>query len=145
MLQQTTTQITPVSIEVAHAIEVQIPEFSPPQSLQRMQSRLQGRKHLCLAAYVDGQPVGYKIGYEEAPGRFYSWMGGVLPEYRKRGIARDLLHHQEERCRAEGYNSITVKTMNQFRGMLLMLIQEGYDIAGLELSGKIVLRKDLGS
>lgn len=40
--------------------------------------------------YEDGQPIGYKLGYERQRDTFYSWLGGVHPDFRRRGIAREL-------------------------------------------------------
>src|SRR5690606_32951164 len=47
---------------------------------------------LMLLAYVDEVPAGFKIGYRENRFTFYSAKGGVLPEYRRRGLARRMLY-----------------------------------------------------
>ena len=59
-------------------------------------------------------------------------------------LARALLDHQEQWCRAAGYQKIEVRTANRFRGMLLMLIQAGYGINGIDFLGRIALCKRLG-
>ena len=43
---------------------------------------------LALIAHLEGNPVGYKIGYYDKPGLYYSWSGGVLKDYRGQGVAR---------------------------------------------------------
>src|SRR5215212_4475809 len=45
---------------------------------------------LALIAHLEGNPVGYKVGYRERPGQYYSWTGGVLPDYRGQGLARQM-------------------------------------------------------
>ena len=39
-------------------------------------------------------PIGFKVGYER-DGYFYSWMGGVLSDYRKKGVAQNLLMNKK--------------------------------------------------
>jgi len=53
-----------------------------------------------LKAVEDGQMVGFIAG-DPRPSQGFSWIAtiGVLPEYRRRGIGRDLLHACEARLR----------------------------------------------
>ena len=44
-------------------------------------------RFLILLASDETRVVGYKIGYEERGTEFYSWLGGVDPNYRGQGIA----------------------------------------------------------
>ena len=53
-----------------------------------------------------------------------------MPEFRRRGIARSLLHVQESIVRELGFEQLRVKSMNRFPAMLSMLIAEGYHIDG---------------
>ena len=41
-----------------------------------------------------GRVVGCKLGYERQPGHYHSWLGGVLPGFRGRGLAAELLRRQ---------------------------------------------------
>ena len=95
---------------------------------------MEGQSHLILTAYVKGKPVAGKIGYDRyKDGSFYSWIGGVLPDYRKRGFARRLLVYQEEWAKSRGYLSIRVKTRPRFKNMLCMLKRAGYREISREL------------
>ncbi|WP_407351904.1 GNAT family N-acetyltransferase [Luteimonas sp. R10] len=115
------------------ALEARIPEFSCPKRAAVLGERLRSDNGaLILVAFADGQPVGYKAGYPLEMRRFYSWIGAVLPPYRRHGIARALLHEQERRLRESGYASVRVKSRNGFPGMLRLLIGEGYRIVALE-------------
>lgn len=102
--------------------------------------------HLLLA-FIDGGIVGFKLGYELSPQEFYSWLGGVLPDFRGLGIASELMKKQHEWCRREGYAKVQTKTQNRFREMLLLNIREGFDVIGVHDSSeggmKIVLEKSL--
>ena len=70
-------------------------EFVYPESIYN--NRLKDVNHLILAAYINNEPVGFKIGYETSSKQnFYSWMGGVLPKYRQLGIAERLMEYQEQ-------------------------------------------------
>jgi len=103
-------------------------------SEEEYNTRLEGQSHLILTAYVKGKPVAGKIGYDRyKDGSFYSWIGGVLPDYRKRGIARRLLVYQEEWAKSRGYLSIRVKTRPRFKNMLRMLKRAGYREISREL------------
>lgn len=124
-----------------------IPEFTHiSQSL--IQSRI-GSEALLLIAEDEDQMVGFKLGYPLSADTFYSWLGGVLPSYRGHGIARSLLHLQENLVRQQGYSKIRVKSMNRFPAMLHLLISEKYQIVDLEQSTspdadpKIVFEKAL--
>jgi len=62
--------------------------------------------YLILLAIDAGEVVGYKIGYEDRTGRFYSWLGGVHPQFRGQGIASELMRKQHEWCRDHKYKVI---------------------------------------
>jgi GNAT superfamily N-acetyltransferase len=100
-----------------------------------------------LIAYVDKKAVGFKLGYELDSFNFYSWLGGVLPEYRDLGIATDLMKAQHEWCRKQGYRKVQTKTVNKYKEMLILNLQNGFEVIGTHLSNeggfKIVLEKTL--
>jgi GNAT superfamily N-acetyltransferase len=105
----------------------------------------QNQFHLLLA-FIDGAPVGFKIGYEKNEHEFYSWLGGVHPEFRGLGIATDLMKRQHEWCRQRGYQVVQTKTQNRFRAMLLLNVKHGFDVIGTHESKegmKIALEKKL--
>ena len=140
-----------IKIEIGSAADIvalskQIPEFEQATTLERLQSRLDGAVSLILVAKLEGALVGYKVGYQLTEETFYSWLGGVIPEHRKHGVATLLLNYQEKWVLNSGYKQIKVKSMNRFPGMLNLLISNGYEIVGIEESvcgseGKIVFLK----
>lgn len=86
---------------------------------------------LVLLAFAGERIVGFKIGYESEPYRFYSWVGGVHPEFLRHGIGRKLLDTQLEWVKAQGFHSIRTKTTNERKGEIMLNLLCGYDIMGV--------------
>ncbi|MCL6444163.1 MAG: GNAT family N-acetyltransferase [Alicyclobacillus sp.] len=101
------------------------------QSSDVIEEELSSRpKFLILVAMDDDRVVGYKIGYHDRKNRFYSWLGGVYPEYRNRGIASELMKIQHEWCKLQGYSVIRTQTKNKWRSMLMLNLRHGFDVIG---------------
>lgn len=83
---------------------------------------------LVIAAIDSGKVVGYKIGYEQSPRRYYSWYGAVQEKYRGKGIASKLMKKQHQLIAEAGYSMIETKTRNKWKEMLILNIQHGFDI-----------------
>ena len=140
-------QIKNGSIEDAINISMQIPEFQNPHPKKVYDERLKGKKHLILIAFENEKPIGFKVGYERND-TFYSWMGGVLAEYRKSGVAKALATTQEDWARKNGFQTITFKTRNRLKGMLIFAMKNNFNIISVEPRDtlgeyRILLRKDL--
>ena len=112
------------------ALHNQIPELAPIASSDYFSTRIGESNYLLLVCELDGRAVAYKLGYWTGAEYFYSWLGGVHPNYRQRGIAKALLLEQEAQVCELGAKEIRVKSMNQYTSMLLMLISQGYEITG---------------
>lgn len=84
---------------------------------------------LLLLATVAGVAVGYKVGYRESPTTFYSAKGGVLDEWRRRGVARALLDEMEADARDRGYRVLAFDTFpNKHPGMTVLGLAVGYRV-----------------
>lgn len=130
---ETTVAIREASIDEVVALSERIPEFIDPHGVSEYRSRLEGKPSLVLAAYHQGTAVGFKVGYQKASdGSFYSWMGAVLPSYRKAGVASLLAHHQEQWAKAQGYNRIRFKTRNNLKAMQIFALKRGFHIIAIE-------------
>ncbi|ERK07265.1 GNAT family N-acetyltransferase [Serratia fonticola] len=141
----TTRQAT---LEEIYSLYLCIPEFGSLHRLKDLQQRIGDNPSHGLIAEIDGQAAGFKLGYQTAPGEFYSWLGAVLPDFRRQGIAQTMLAEQERWARSQGYQQLWVKTRNQFRAMLIMLISHEYQIFTLEKKGEVdeyrlLLKKNL--
>ncbi|WP_345860983.1 GNAT family N-acetyltransferase [Shewanella algae] len=122
------TEIDQRQIDEIMALNAQIPEFDSGYQKQEFERRLTGNACLLLLAFVEGELAGFKLGYALDEQCFYSWLGGVLPDYRSLGLARSMLEAQERWATQAGYKQIQVKTRNQFRSMLNMLISHQYQV-----------------
>ena len=130
-------------------VHERIPEFPGKASLDFYTERLKHRLHLALVAEKEGELLGFKVGYQsDKPDTFYSWMGGVRPEFRGKGIATSLAEEQERWTKAQGFNAVFFKTRNRFPGMIQFGVKRGFKIVDLHPKGgvedyRIVMRKDL--
>ena len=77
-----------------------------------------------LKAMKDGQMIGFVAG-DPRPSQGFSWIAtiGVLPEYRRQGIARDLLHACEAQLKTPRFK-LSVRASNQVA--ITLYEQEGY-------------------
>ena len=106
-----------------------IPEFDDPYEIPEYSKRLNSTTHHILTAYDNHNPIAFKIGYQRhSDGSFYSWMGGVLPNYRRKGIANNLADHQETWAKKNGYISIKIQTREKHKAMLALAINRGFQI-----------------
>ncbi len=132
-------------------VELEEKIFEKPLSRELIERELQTRPNLCiLIGYLEGEPCGYKIGFEYHSDHeyFYSWNGGVVGEHRRKGIARALMERQHEWAEAKGFKYIRTQTKNKYRSMLLLNIEYGFDVTGVykKLSEEhhgIILEKEL--
>ena len=114
-------------LEDSILVSQQIPEFKTAYPKSEYNNRLNDVHHLILTAYINNKPVGFKIGYETFTKRnFYSWMGGVLKNYRKLGIADKLMIYQEQWAADNGYLRICVKTRIKHNSMIQLLDKHNY-------------------
>lgn len=123
-----------------------VPEFEPHAAVgaDEFARRLADDSALILIAFDNVAAVGFKVGYDRYhDGSWYSWLGGVLPAYRGRGIANALLERQEMWARGAGYERIYVKTRNRFGAMRAMLARAGYEIVALDAPNPATARADL--
>ena len=146
-LQDGDLEIREATLAEAIAVEAQIPEFSGSKLAQQA-ARLDGVESLILLAFWAGEAAGYKVGYAVGNQEFYSWLGGVLPPNRRRGLADRLRRTQEAWAAAHGYKTVLVKSSNRFPAMLQLLLAAGYQIIGYEdrgdpLTSKIAFRRQL--
>jgi GNAT superfamily N-acetyltransferase len=105
------------------------------------------QKQFTLLAFDGDTPVGYKLGFLERPHYFESWQGGVLKDYRRQGIARELLRRQHAWCQEQGFRIISTTTNNQNIPMLLLNLQQGFVVVGTIFDRrdhmKVLLQKHL--
>ncbi len=103
---------------------------------------------LALLVYDNEKLIAFKIGYELNPETFYSWMGGVHPDYRRQGLAHQLMVRQHKLAKTNHYLKVRTKTRMSYRHMLIFNLNQGFDIIATETKPQvseaiIVLEKTL--
>ncbi|OFZ31816.1 MAG: hypothetical protein A2622_03980 [Bdellovibrionales bacterium RIFCSPHIGHO2_01_FULL_40_29] len=115
----------------------------------KIENRLGGKKLFLQVAYDQEIPVGFKLGYALENEVFYSWIGGVAPDYQDLGVATLFIKRQHEWCLQNGFKSIQTKSMNQFPRMISLNLNSGFKITGTEVGAdeevKILFEKSLES
>ncbi|MBZ0136550.1 MAG: GNAT family N-acetyltransferase [Planctomycetes bacterium] len=116
--------------------------------LDEILGALNGREHLILGAYIGGVPVAYKLGYRTGNRRecFYSWLGGVHPNHRRKGLARVLTRIQHTWAAERGFTYMETHTWGDNPGMMILNLQEGFVAAGAlsavdRPGARIIMRK----
>ena len=95
----------------------------------RVIHRLDRDDLVVLLAAVAGEPVGFKVGYRESAATFYSAKGGIVSEWRRRGVALALLLAMEDEARALGYRRFAFDTFpNKHPGMTVLGLREGFTV-----------------
>lgn len=143
-------QIKKGSIEDAVSVSNQIPELVNPYPKEVYETRMEGKVNFILIAYAQNKMVGFKVGYDKFQDgeNFYTWMGGVLPDFRHKGIASALAKKQEIWILQNGFQNVILKTRNKHSGMLIFAIKNNFKIIKLEArenieEHRILLRKKL--
>lgn len=106
--------------------------YRPPRDLESFRRRFLGRYNvLQMVARVNDRPVGFFMGFELKPTTFFAWFYGVLPDFRRQGIATQLMEAVHAWAGEEGYESVRLECHNAARPMLHLAIELGYVIAGI--------------
>ncbi|MEK6675528.1 MAG: GNAT family N-acetyltransferase [Planctomycetota bacterium] len=106
--------------------------FTPRKDEEFFRRRFQGRHNVSmLVALLDETPAGFNIGFELMPSTYFSWICGVLPDYRRLGVATQLMHAQHALAVEHSYTLLRFECQNQHRPMLHAAITEGYDLVGI--------------
>jgi GNAT superfamily N-acetyltransferase len=106
--------------------------FRPTRDADSFKRRFRGRYNvLMLVARLKDQPVGFFLGFELKPTVFFAWFYGVVPEFRRQGIASQLMDAVHSWAKQNDYESIRFECHNQHRPMLHLAIALGYDIVGI--------------
>jgi GNAT superfamily N-acetyltransferase len=117
---------------LSQAVDLYNGMFRPKRDVDFFRRRFLGRYNaLTLLARVDGDPVGFWIGFELKPGMFYHWLGAVLPPYRRQRIARQLHEAQQAWAKDHGYEYIRCECMNHQREYIHFALSVGFDVVGV--------------
>jgi GNAT superfamily N-acetyltransferase len=106
--------------------------FRPPRDEEFFRRRYLGRHNILqMVAQVNQRPVGFFLGFELKPQVFFAWFYGVVPAFRRQGIASQLMDAVHEWARTNDYDALRFECHNQHRQMLHLGIALEYDIVGI--------------
>jgi GNAT superfamily N-acetyltransferase len=117
--------------EVLALCQAVFAELSEGYLLDRL-PLLDGRA-LVAARDEAGRMVGFKLGYRRGGTLFYSWLGGVHPEARRRGLAQRLMAAQHRWAKEKGYEQIETRTRAVNNAMIIANLKGGFRITGFEV------------
>lgn len=123
--------------------------FRPGRDVLYFERRLRGRHNpLILLAQVDKQPAGFTMGYEIKASTYYCWLVGVLPAFRKGGIASQLVEALSAWTREHNYHVLRMECYNRARPMLKIAVRHNFDVVGVrfdtdEAANLIILEQSL--
>jgi GNAT superfamily N-acetyltransferase len=106
--------------------------FRPGRDLQSFERRFRSRYNILrFIAQLNRRPVGFFLGFELKPTVYFTWFYGVLPEFRRQGIASQLMEAVHDWAKQNDYESVRMECHNQHRPMLHLAITSEYDIVGM--------------
>ena len=116
---------------VEDIVELEKAVFDHYYGADRIRDRLNGKKHWIYLVQDNGKPIAFKIWYEDSDGQIYSWLGGVHPDYRRRGIASRLMEIQFDMARRQGYSKVKLKTHKGHPEMIALCKKRGFEFKGI--------------
>ena len=120
------------TLEETNAVHRVIPEFDVDYIDRNIERLGIGHKRpYYLIANVIDLPAGYMIGYDrdDAPHTMHIWLNGTVPEYRGKGIFRELLAALLKEAHKRGCERVTVKSdERRFPSMIAALKSSGFKL-----------------
>ncbi len=86
-----------------------------------------------FVARSEDEVVGYKAGYASTHKRYYSWLGGVAPEFREGGIAKRLMQEQHGWLTGTRYQLVETHVEQSNPAMIQLNLASGFAITGMYL------------
>lgn len=83
-----------------------------------------------FCARVDTQLVGFKIGYATKSQHYYSWLGGVHPQWLRQGIARKLMDQQHAWLCSESFTVVETGAQAKNEAMCELNLNSGFELVG---------------
>jgi diamine N-acetyltransferase len=101
-------------------------------------------KHWMRAIYVDGEPAGFVLTYEDPDGEGYHvWRFMVAQGYQGRGVGRRAMQLLLERWRDLGATEASLSVIPGNGGAIGLYESLGFRLTGDEEHGELVMRMEL--
>jgi len=106
--------------------------YRPAKDADSFRRRFRGRYNILrMIARIQDRPVGFFLGFELKPTTFFAWFYGVLSDFRRQGIASQLMDAVHEWAKDHEYESVRMECHNSARAMMHLSIEMNYTIAGI--------------
>ncbi len=106
--------------------------YKPRVDITFFENRFQNKTNaLSLIAEVGGRPVGFSCGYEFIPNVWFSWLIGVMPDFRRSGIASQLAEAEQSWAFEHGYHTGRLEYISHYHLGLQFALSQEYNIIGL--------------
>ena len=103
-------------------------------------------KHWMRAIYVDGEPAGFVLTYEDPEGEgWYLWRFMVADGFQRRGIGRRAMELLLERWRRLGATEAKLSVIPGNDGAIGLYESLGFRLTGDEEHGELVMRIELAN
>ncbi|MEC9281412.1 MAG: GNAT family N-acetyltransferase [Bdellovibrionota bacterium] len=141
------TELNDTVIKDIHFLDEQV--FEKALSIEKISRELSTKHNISiLITYVGDEPAAYKVGFERSSRMYYSWIGGVSPVHRGKGLAKELMNLQHDFARKHNYRVVCTQTDKRFKEMLILNLKCGFDVVGtIQSTGDshltLVLEKNL--
>ena len=99
-----------------------------------------------FAIEIDSYIIGFKAGYATAYDRYYSWLGGIDPNFRKQGMATKLMNQQHEWLYKSRFQLLETHVEQNNKVMVQLNLKSGFAITGFFLKdskANFVMQKNI--
>lgn len=104
--------------------------FPNPRKKKKLKAKIFSKPNpYFIVAEIDGRVVGYEMGYD-VKGKLYDCYKAIHPDFQRKGIGKLLLEKQLEIAKKRGYKYVFIKTSNNYLGMLILALKNGFKITG---------------
>ena len=146
-----TAKVIPIGFDELELLaELYNEVFSPGQDAEFFARRFKNRYNVSiLLAMLEERHVGFVVGFELMPTTYFSWLCGVLPDFRRAGVATQLMQAEQAWAHDNGYHILRFECQNQHRPMMHTAITEGFDLIGVRWdtatgNNVVIFEKDIG-
>ncbi|MFN7453584.1 MAG: DUF1653 domain-containing protein [Pseudobdellovibrionaceae bacterium] len=120
-----------------------------PDKIDQVQNlSWQNEKAQAWLIHVNEEFAGFKLGRAQDRETFDSWLGGITPRLRNRGLGLQLMVAQHRELEAQGFQHVLTKCLNTNTAMIQLNLDAGFLITGTEASSrglKLILEKQLNA
>lgn len=125
--------------EILELLEAVFPEVDPEGMWRRDTAWRIGNmpEFTLFEARERERLIGCKMGYAHTQTRYYSWLGGVHPEFRRRGIATELMRRQHLWLLENGYRTVETGARQDNHDMAKLNLASGFSVVGIRYKGQV--------